>query len=108
MCGRECVSGLGGGWRREGEGGGELTSLRKLADGRVVVDNGSGRAEQEGLGVGGVGVGWWARVCVFVVVVRGCCCRDWSVWCVIWGGWGGRFEFHSLFYGGPQPMEAAL
>lgn len=53
MCGRECVSGLGGGWRREGEGGGELTSLRKLADGRVVVDNGSGRAEQEGLGVGG-------------------------------------------------------
>lgn len=59
------MSGLGGGWRREGEGGGELTSLRKLADGRVVVDNGSGRAEQEGLGVGGGSglVGSRVRVC---------------------------------------------
>lgn len=48
-----------------------MTSLRKLADGRVAVDNGSGRAEQEGLGGSGVGVGWWARVCVCVVVVGG-------------------------------------
>lgn len=86
-----------------------MTSLRKLVDGRVVVDNGSGRAEQEGPGVGGSGlVGSCVLVCVVVVGGWGGCCRDWSVWCVIWGGWGGRFEFHSLFYGRPQPMEAAL
>lgn len=65
MRGRECVSGLGGGWRREGEGGGELTSLRKLADGRVVVDNGSGRAEQEGLGGGWEWDGGLACACLW-------------------------------------------
>lgn len=28
--------------------------------------------------------------------------------CYLGRGEGGSFEFHSLFYGGPQPMEAAL
>lgn len=66
-----------------------------------MVDNGSGRAEQEGQGVGGF-------VCVRVCV-GGVGGRAGLVGLVCYLGRVGRALRVSLpLYGGPQPMETAL